>query len=206
MKRYFVTPSAAIESVRYCNVEQIAFYLNAGRITPDHLAAEMPPPEGLRFYNLKSPTLVWVPVLQILKEAYDDMPLTTVVVKDKANNNLLLSERFHSEWSSLEVAHGAVENYFQKCFKVYSQSSPKEFLVYFKSDQSPESVFVARLHVRDGAASPIHVGLIEGLDEDSPPYTYETAEPSKVLPPNEFPVADLDSKTPKYGTRTMFYV
>jgi hypothetical protein len=147
---------------------------------------------------MNSEDTVWVKVSELLAEAYKDQPLVTVVLKDVENKTVILNERYHSKCFPRSVAVNAVLRYFDQHFKEYATASPKEFLVYFKSDKCLASVINLKLIVKPVTIRKGIKGSKHAPFEETYPYLCDDSESHILELPEKFPSAALDLKPPKY--------
>jgi hypothetical protein len=198
MKRYYVAQAATSKRIGICSIEEIAALLNANKIQEDFVATECNPDGPSYAQIMKSEDAKWATIAQLLEAAYKDKPIITVVLKDVENSKFLINERYHSEDDPYSVALTAVENYFDQHFKEFAKTSPKIFLVYFKSDKCFPTVMTVKLKVESHTVKMGVTGYQGDPWEKTYPWQYSKPEPRKMEPPDQFPLVELEPKPPKY--------
>ncbi len=203
MKRHFVAQTASSKyKIGIFSIEDVAALLNANKIQDDFVATECNLSGPSYAKIIQSGDAKWVTIAQLLEADYKDKPIITVALKDAENNEFLLSERYHSDAGPLLVAEGAMENYFDQHFKELAKVPPKEFLLYFKSDKCPPSVWTIKLKVGNHIVYRGVRGSKHDPAEEICHYTYDKSEPRNVSSPDEFPSVALELKPPKYDPTT----
>ncbi|MEI7729715.1 MAG: hypothetical protein WCO56_09080 [Verrucomicrobiota bacterium] len=196
--RYYVAKDQKTEWICCCRLEEVAALLNAGKIQEDYLTLQTGHDLQPFERTAKDPKAQWVTVSQLLKVAYADKPLVTVIIKDVPDNKILLAERYYSDASPQSVIYGVMDLYFDIHYKEFAQTPPRAFSVYFKSSERPPIVVDFRLIVENKTVYREVIGSMYAPHEEHFPYHYNDGPLRNVEPPDEFPTVPIEQNPPKY--------
>lgn len=122
-----------------------------------------------------------------MKQAPRETQSITVVLKDVGNRTILFYEEHQSDDGPVQVAQDAAHKFFDRHFQTFAKASPKDFIIYFKSDRCTPTFMTAKLIVEEFTVSRSGMGSDEEPAEEAFPYSLETSVPADVEPPDEFP-------------------
>lgn len=126
-----------------------------------------------------------------MKQAPKETQSITVVLKDVGNRTLLFYEEHRSADGPVQGALDAAYRFFDRHFQTFAKASPKDFIIYFKSDSCPPSFMTAQLIVDEFTVSRSVMGSDEEPAAEAFPYFLDHSVPADVEPPDEFP-NDID--------------
>ena len=129
-----------------------------------------------------------------MNESEERKQTLTVALKDVARRSLVLYQDVVPRrpvgsrvFDASQIADSVVERFFDQHYQAYTDTSPNEFIIYFKSDECPPSSKTARLTIPGVTVERSIMGSEDEPYVETLPYCIETSMPEPVTDPDEFP-------------------